>query len=321
MDEFQAIERLFRPLASEAPEALDLKDDAALIAMRPGSELVVTQDALVEGRHFLKDARPEDVASRLLRSNLSDLAAKGAEPFGYFLTIAWPAAWDDMRRTRFAEGLRREQELFGVKLFGGDTVSTDGPLVISATLLGWVPQGMMVKRAGARAGDALMVSGTIGDAFLGLQALKGEIDPGDDGTFLVERFHRPQPRLELRALLRRVAHAAADVSDGLLADAANIASASHLGVEIDLDRLPLSPAAQRWIANQTDDASPRAVLAAAGDDYELVLAVPQARVDDALANASDPALTIIGQFVSAPGLKVSCAGVDLLPAATGWRHV
>ena len=188
MEEFDSIARLFRPLAAE-PEALGLMDDAALLPIRPGHELVVTADAIVEGVHFLTDDPLELVAKKLLRVNLSDLAAKAAEPYGYLLTVAWSPAWDEARRTGFAKGLGEDQAAYKLKLFGGDTVSTPGPMTASVTMLGWVPTGRMVKRAGARAGDVLLVSGTIGDAYLGLKALQaGRTDCPE----LVERYRLPQ---------------------------------------------------------------------------------------------------------------------------------
>jgi thiamine-monophosphate kinase len=321
LDEFEALDRLLRPLAAGAPEALDLRDDAALVAMRPGFELVVTQDALVEGRHFLEGARPEDVAARLLRTNLSDLAAKAAEPFGYFLTLCWPKAWTEDRRTLFAAALGREQTLFGVKLFGGDTVATDGPLVVSATLLGWAPSGAMVRRAGARAGDLLLVSGAIGDAALGLRALTGALDPGPDREALEARFHRPAPRLELRGLLRRLARAAADVSDGLLADAGAVAAASGVGVEIDLDRMPLSPEGRRWAERQADLGAALADLASAGDDYEIVLAVEPGAAAEASRGAGGTPLTVVGRFTEKRGVAVRLDGAVVQTPRLGWRHL
>ncbi|MDP9103658.1 MAG: thiamine-phosphate kinase, partial [Pseudomonadota bacterium] len=151
MDEFDSIARLFRPLAT-APEALGLMDDAAVLTSRLGFELVVTADAIVEGVHFLPDDPPELVARKLMRVNLSDLAAKAAEPYGYMLTVAWSPAWDEARRAAFARGLGEDQAAFGLKLFGGDTVATPGPMTASVTMFGWVPQGRMVRRSGAQVG-------------------------------------------------------------------------------------------------------------------------------------------------------------------------
>ena len=151
VDEFDWIARHLRPLAAGAPEALGLLDDAAVIPARPGFDLVVSKDAIVEGVHFLADDPLDLVAGKLLRVNLSDLAAKGAEPYGYFLAIAWPAVCGWPARRAFVEGLRRDQHAFGLKLFGGDTVATPGPLTASVTIMGWVPAGRMIRRAGAKA--------------------------------------------------------------------------------------------------------------------------------------------------------------------------
>ncbi|HEY9217790.1 MAG TPA: thiamine-phosphate kinase, partial [Phenylobacterium sp.] len=165
-DEFEAIARLFRPLTRGAPEAFDLLDDAAAIPSRPGHDLVVTKDAMVEGVHFLPGEPADLVARKLLRANLSDLAAKAAEPYGYFLAVSWPATWDGGARALFAEGLRQDGEAFDISLLGGDTTSTPGPMTASVTMLGWVPEGRMLRRAGAQSGDVVMVSGPIGDGFL-----------------------------------------------------------------------------------------------------------------------------------------------------------
>jgi len=177
LDEFGEIARLFRPLAS-SPEALGLLDDAAVLTWRSGHELVVTADAIVEGVHFLPQDPPHGVAQKLLRVNLSDLAAKAAEPYGYLLTVAWPSHWDEPKRTAFARGLREDQTRFGLTLLGGDTVFTPGPMSASVTMLGWARTGEMVKRSGAKAGDILLVSGSIGDGYLGLRAAKGEFAGG-----------------------------------------------------------------------------------------------------------------------------------------------
>ena len=244
-DEFETIARLFRPLTRGAPEALDLLDDAAVLPGRPGFDLVITKDAVVQGVHFLPDDPLDLVARKLLRVNLSDLAAKAAEPFGYLLAVAWPKGAD---REAFARGLAQDGEAFGLVLLGGDTVSTPGPLTASVTMLGWVPEGRMVKRFGARPGDLLVVSGTIGDGVLGLAAASWEFED----AALADRYRLPQPRLELREALRAHAHAAVDVSDGLLADAGHIAKASGCAVRVELERVPLSASARDWLGGRTD---------------------------------------------------------------------
>jgi thiamine-monophosphate kinase len=301
-DEFETIARLLRPLTRGAPEALELLDDAAMLKGRPGFDLVITKDAIVEGVHFLPDDPLDLVARKLLRVNLSDLAAKAAEPFGYFLAVSWPEGAD---RELFAKGLAQDGEAFGLSLFGGDTTSTPGPLTASVTMLGWVPEGRMVKRSGARPGDLLAVSGPIGDGYLGLKAARGEIDD----AALADRYHLPRPRVDLRETLR-AATASADISDGLLADAGHIATASDRGVAIELEKMPLSPSARRWVELQPDEAAALLALATGGDDYEIVCAAP----------AELAGFTVIGAVVEAEGVAVSHHGKALRPGKLGYQH-
>jgi len=225
--EFSQIAELFRPLTRGAPEALGLLDDAAVIPSMPGFDLVVTKDAMVCGVHFRPDEDPEQIAQRLMRANLSDLAAKAAEPFGYLLMTAWSEDFGWEKRQAFARGLARDGELFNVSLLGGDTVATPGPLTISMTAMGWVPAGQMVRRDSARIGDLVVVSGPIGDGWLDWGLGQGP--------------HIPVPRLDLREKLRRYATSSADISDGLIADAGHLAKASGHGMRLDLTRMPLSP--------------------------------------------------------------------------------
>lgn len=309
-DEFSEIERLFRPLTGGAAGAFDLLDDAAVVPQRPGFDLVVTKDAIVEGVHFPQGERPDLIASKLVRVNLSDLAAKAAEPFGCFLAVAWPAGFGAADREAFARGLGEDLRAFGVALLGGDTVSTPGPLTASLTALGWVPEGRMVRRAGARAGDRLAVSGTIGDGALGLAAVRGET-PDPDG-WLAARYRRPTPRLDLREALRDRARAAADISDGLVADAGHIARASGLGLRLDLDAMPLSPAANAWLDGQPDRAAALVRLATGGDDYEVVCA---------LSAPPPEGFTVCGQFVAGSDIDVRFGGRKVEVARGGWRHL
>lgn len=311
LDEFGEIARLFRPLTRGVPGAFELKDDAAVIPQKPGFDLVATKDAVVEGVHFPVGEAPELVARKLVRANLSDLAAKGAEPFGCLLAVAWPKAFEPRARERFAMGLAADLETYGVALLGGDTVSTDGPFIASLTAFGYAPQGRMVRRAGARPGDLLMVSGTIGDATLGLAVLRGEIvDP--DGS-LVSRYRLPQPRLDLREVLRERAVAAADVSDGLIADARHIAEASGVGMVIDLERLPLSRAAATWLEAQPAAGPALLRLATGGDDYEVVCAM-------APEGEKPPGFAVIGEVTAGADLVVRLNGTPVDPGAGGWRH-
>ena len=324
-DEFEQIARLYLPLTEGSAEALGLKDDVAMLPSRPGFDLVITKDAVVEGVHFLSGEPLDLVARKLLRVNLSDLAAKGAEPHGYLLAAAWPAAVAFEARARFAAGLAQDQAAYGVRLLGGDTVSTPGPMLFSLTMLGWTPQGRLVRRDGGRAGDAVLVSGTIGDAGLGLRALTGELEAlaAADREALVARHRLPSPRLELRDALRRHASAAADVSDGLLADAGHIGEASGLGVTLELDRLPLSAAASAWVAGEADPCGARLELATAGDDYEIVCAAAPEAVAPLVAAASAAGVTLsaVGTLTPGSGLCVRFEGRPVPVGRRGWTHV
>jgi len=311
-DEFDEIERLFRPLTRGAPGAFDLLDDAAVVPSRPGYDLVVTKDAVVEGVHFLRNEAPDLVARKLLRVNLSDLAAKAAEPFACFLAVAWPSNFDLRQRERFAMGLAADLESYDLHLMGGDTVVTEGPFTASLTAMGWVPHGRMVRRAGARPGDKLLVSGTIGDGALGLAAAQGAI-PDSDG-FLAFRYRLPQPRLDLRGALRAWATAAADVSDGLVADAGHIAKASGVGLIVDLDQLPLSGAAATWLEQQADPQDALIRLGTGGDDYEVVCTI---RPDQ----PKPAGFAVIGEVTDGEGVEVRAAGRLVDAGQGGWRHI
>jgi len=324
LDEFDQIARLFRPLTLGAPEALDLLDDAAVLPGRPGFDLVITKDAMVEGVHFLSGDPLDLTARKLLRVNLSDLAAKGATPCGYFLAIAWPPGCDEAKRRQFTQGLRLEQLAHGFPLLGGDTVSTPGPLTASVTLLGWVEAGRMVKRSGARVGDIVLVSGVIGDGGLGLQAAQGRLDAlgADAVAYLADRYRLPSPRLALSGPLRGHASAAADVSDGLLADAGHIGEASGVGLAIDLERLPISTAAASWLARQPDRAKAYVELATFGDDYEVVCTASPLHLDKLIAAAAEVGvqLTAIGEARGGAGITPLWRGCEITVSRTGWRH-
>ncbi len=311
LDEFGQIARLYRPLTRGAPEALRLLDDAAVIPQRPGFDLVVTKDALVEGVHFPEGEAADLVARKLLRVNLSDLAAMGADPYGYFLATAWPGVAGAEERAAFAEGLRRDGEAVDLSLLGGDTVSTSGPRVFSLTLLGWVPAGRAVLRSGARPGDLVLVSGPIGDGWLGLQAtLAGLADPTGE---LRRAYRLPEPRLDLTGVLRDHATAAADVSDGLIADVGHIAAASGVAVGLDLGALPLSPAAAAWLSAQPDRAAALVQLASGGDDYQLVFTAPPAA-------AARLGAAVVGRVEAGAGVSVAIDGRPVEAGAGGWRH-
>jgi thiamine-monophosphate kinase len=323
VDEFDWIARLLRPLAAGAPEALNLADDAALIPSRPGYDLVISKDAVVAGVHFLADDPLNLVARKLLRVNLSDLAAKGAAPAGYLLAIAWPQDLGWAEREAFAAGLAADQTQFGLSLLGGDTVATSGPLTASVTILGWAPAGRMVRRSGAQVGDVVLVSGTIGDGYLGLKAARGDgFGSADDAAFLADRYRLPRPRTALAPAILETASASTDVSDGLIADAGHIAETSRMRVELMLERLPLSSAAGRWVAAQADRASALLALATGGDDYEIVCTASAGGAERLIAAGAVVGcpFTPIGQVVAGAGTGVSLDGAPLAVARAGYRH-
>jgi thiamine-monophosphate kinase len=323
-DEFDWIEQDLKPLAEGAPESLGLSDDAAVIPGRPGFDLVVSKDAIVAGVHFLPDDSPDLVARKLLRVNLSDLAAKGAEPYGYFLAVAWPTGATRATRRAFAAGLKADQAEFGLRLMGGDTVSTPGPFTASLTILGWVPTGGMIRRDGAMAGDVVLVSGTIGDGGLGLRAAQGDLAKLSeaDRAWLSDRYRLPRPRLHLGRAMRGSAHAAADISDGLIADAGRIAAASGVGMIIDLDRIPRSAPAGRWLADQPDRAGTLSDLATVGDDYEIVCTGPAEAVEplQSAARSLGFDLTEVGRVTDGAGVKVVCGDAEVSIDRPGYRH-
>lgn len=270
------IARYFRPLATD-PGAFGLVDDAAILQGR-GDEIVVTTDAVVEGVHFLSDDPPDTVARKALRVNLSDLAAKGAEPAGFVLTLALRVQ-DDGWLAPFARALGEDAGLFGCPLLGGDTVSTPGPVMISVTAFGRVPPGKMVRRSGAKPGDRIVVTGTIGDAALGLDILKG----GAVATALAQdeaasrmltgRYRVPQPRSAVAQAVRDHASAAMDVSDGLAGDLAKLCGASQISAVIDIKHIPLSAVAAALLARGTVGIE---AIVSGGDDYEILCAIPEA---------------------------------------------
>ncbi|MBN8552929.1 MAG: thiamine-phosphate kinase [Caulobacterales bacterium] len=322
-DEFDTISRLLRPLANH-PAARGLMDDVAVLTPPDGRTLVLTHDAMVAGVHFWPHDPPDLIARKLLRVNLSDLAAKGAEPFGYLLSCAWAAECDWSWREAFAGGLALDQSQFGLNLLGGDTVSTPGPLTIGATLIGWGRPGRSPARSGAREGDLILVSGTIGDAGLGLRITSGE-DLGleqDDSAWLAGRYRLPEPRTALAAMMAQLATASADVSDGLAADLAHISEASALSAEVDLEAMPLSVAAGRWVAGQTDASSARACLASSGDDYEIVFTIRPEALDQVRTEAAAVGcpVTPIGVIKTGSGLVATVEGRPLEIERLGWRH-
>ncbi len=310
--EFSLIAHHFAPLAGAA--GLGLLDDAAVFTPPPGRELVVTADAMVGGVHFPPDDPPDMIARKLLRVNLSDIASMGAEPLGYLLTLSAPHGTPEAWFAAFASGLAADQARYGVELFGGDTTSTPGPLSLSVTMLGHLAPGQAWRRSGARAGDDLWVTGTIGDGVLGLAAVRGErADP--DGS-LARRYRLPEPRLGLA--LHGMVHAAMDVSDGLVQDAGHMARASGVSLVIETALVPVSQAGRAEGPSFVESG------VAGGDDYELLLAVPPEKAV-ALGRAcaqSGVAVTRIGRFGpgsgSVTGVRGDGSAAEL--GSGGWSH-
>jgi thiamine-monophosphate kinase len=295
------IARYFKPIATD-PGAFGLRDDAAIFRA-DGDDIVVTTDAVVEGVHFLPGDPPETLARKALRVNLSDLAAKGAAPAGFVLTLALRAV-DESWLTAFARGLGEDARHYACPLLGGDTVSTPGPVTISITAFGRVPKGEMVRRSGARPGERIMVTGTIGDAAIGLDILKGGAAAqalSGDATArdrLVGRYRVPEPRNALAEAIRKHASAAMDVSDGLAGDLAKLCAASDVSAVIDAPSIPISNAAKDLLTGGVVNLED---LIAGGDDYEVLCTVPEAASAALVEEARrvGVALTSIGTVVAA----------------------
>ena len=308
--EEELIQDYLMPLAAGFPGAFGLRDDCAAIKTPAGRELIVTTDALVSGIHFLPDETPENIAWRALAVNVSDLAAKGASPLCFLMALALPEAPESEWMMRFASALKEAQDHYSMHLIGGDTDRRAGvPLSVTITAMGTVPDGKMVRRSTARAGDRIFVSGTLGDAGLGL-ALRRNPDgrrswaiDKTDRQFLVDRYLRPTPRLELGPLLLEFATAAMDLSDGLAKDLERLVRTSGVGARIRLDLLPHSPAADRIFADHPDLAL---LPLNGGDDYEIVATIPAAKAEafeDAALEAGI-AVTDIGEITKSLGLLI-----------------
>lgn len=321
--EDRLIAHYFAPLARH-PGALALSDDAATLTPPAGHDLVITKDALVAGVHFFASDPADTVARKALRMNLSDLAAKGAEPAGFLLALGLPEVVPDWL-AGFARALGEDAETYGCPLLGGDTVRTPGPLFVSITAFGTVPSGRMVRRKGARPGDLVMVSGTIGDAALGLRLRQDEraglrLDEAAR-AHLARRYLLPEPRNTLAGALRQLATAAMDLSDGLAGDLAKLCRVSNVSAEVDAAHVPLSAAAQ---AALSADASLLPAILAGGDDYELLFALPAERLAETqrLAAAARVPVAQIGRFVvgKAPPVFRDRHGEPLMLAGAGFSH-
>lgn len=320
------VREFLAPLAAGFPGALGLADDCARYAPAPGTELVLKTDPVVAGVHFFADDDPADIAWKALAVNVSDLAAKGAAPRVYLMALSLPEAPARAWMAKFAAGLGEAQRAFGMHLAGGDTDRTPGHCSIAITVIGEVPAGRMVRRAAARAGQAVYVSGTLGDSALGLAlridaALAARLGlSGDEAAHARSRYLRPQPRIGLATALRDHAGAAMDLSDGLLKDLGRMCRASEVGARIDTALLPLSAAMRRALATEPSRIS---AAIAAGDDYEILATVEPASCAafEAAAVAGGVAVTRIGEITAAPDVTVlGAGGAPISLARQGWDH-
>lgn len=311
--EFGFIARHFRPLAGA--ESLDLRDDCALMRCPEGEEFAISTDTMVENVHFLPDDPPETLGRKLLRCNLSDLAAMGARPYAYTLNVTVPRGerHDERWFTAFSRGLSEDQKRYGVHLIGGDTTSISGPLVLSATVFGLLQHNTALRRSTARPGDDIWVTGTIGDAALGLLVLQGKLQ--DPSGFLAARYHLPRPRTGLH--LHGIVSAAMDISDGLIQDCGHIAEESGVQLVVQADAVPVSAAAASlghdWLMQRL----------CGGDDYELLLTCPPEKshaLQSACETSSIP-VHCIGTVQKGAGVRVQNAeGREIIPTQGGWQH-
>ncbi len=314
-DEFDLISQYFAPLAGDA--GLGLLDDAACFTVADGFDLIVSADMLVEGVHFAHTDNAEDIGFKAVSVNVSDLAAKGALPKYYLLTLALPPNVKPSWLQQLASGLAKAQATYGIELIGGDTTKTSGPVVVSITAHGLVTANRMIKRSGAQAGDDLYVSGTIGDAALGVKATQGEIKPHTD---LLNRLNRPQARHIVGQRLVGLATSAADVSDGLLADIGHICKASGKAARLYEKQIPLSKIV---LENIKENASLWPAIWSGGDDYEIIFTAPkksEGKIID-VAKETGVALTKIGHISDGAGVElVDMSGKLRQVTSMGYQH-
>lgn len=313
-NEFDIIAKYLAPLAAGAPGALGLTDDAAVLTPPPGFEHVVTMDTVVAGIHFLQDAPMADAVAKLMGSNLSDIAAMGAEPIGATLSCAWRMGTDEAEIAAFARALADWVRDYDCPILGGDTVATPGPAVFTVTAFGKVEAGKALRRSGATPGDTVFVTGTVGDGALGLLAAQGTLDAdAADAGFLADRYRRPQPRIPAGRALIGKASACIDISDGLVQDAGHIAETSGVDIEIQTSKMPLSAAARAAIGRAPDLMM---TVLTGGDDYELLFTAPVG-VDGIV-----PSATAVGRVTEGTG-RVRVINADGAPMAltkTGFSH-
>lgn len=318
-DETELIQTYLAPLA--APGAFGLNDDAALIAFEPECDLVVSTDPIRAGVHFFVDDNPRDVAWKALAVNVSDLVAKGATPTGYMMALALPEAPLKSWMEGFSAGLKEAQTAFGCRLLGGDCDRAAGPLSIAVTAFGKVPRGKFIQRTTARAGDYVLVTGTIGDAALGLKLRQnpdvfGMALPRDQREALLQRYLRPSPNFKAIEIIRRFATAALDVSDGLIQDAGRLARGANASLAITVASVPLSPAAKRVVGNVSGELH---TIVSGGDDFEVLFAVAPDDIAelDSFATAIGVAVSVLGVLEPGTGVTLRDASGSPIPVKIG----
>ena len=318
MSEQGRIARYFAPLANGETGSFHLTDDAAILDIPAGQQLVITTDSVIESIHVLAGASAQQFAQKLVRRNLSDLAAMGAKPWRYSVNLHTPHGLDDAWFAQFAATLAQEQTQFAMQLIGGDSTSGNGPIHTSLTCLGLIENGTALRRNGAHADDDLYVSGTIGDAAIALLLLQQNADAP---AALVQRYHCPEPRLSLGRSLHGIATAAMDISDGLVRDVGALCATSHVGCALHLPLLPLSPFVQALV--RQNNAPAWELILNGGDDYELIFTAPPSqrqRIDQLSTQLALP-LTRVGEITAEKTVHVINGSGDIIPIThAGWEH-
>ena len=321
LSEFEIIQEYFAPLAKNE-FSLGLADDVAKYLVNAGEELVFTKDVCVEGVHFFPEDSPDTISRKALRVNLSDLAAKGAQPIGYMIGLGLPENWDRDWLSRFSRGLHQDQELFSISLFGGDTVRSSNTLFIAITAIGRIKTGTLCKRSTANVGDLVYVTGTIGDSYLGLVIRKNQIviTSESDITYFTNRYLMPEPRMNAISLIQHFANASLDISDGLVADLNHLCVASGVGAEVNIDVVPISSSAQNLIDNSLVNIEK---LITGGDDYELLFTVAESEAKrlEKAAEYDKLQITNIGRITDSNEVCIlNSEGAKLAILNKGFQH-
>ncbi|MEM7651506.1 MAG: thiamine-phosphate kinase [Pseudomonadota bacterium] len=319
MNEFEMIQKYFLPLSMGRQEAEGLQDDAAILEIPEGHDLVISSDTLNGGTHFLKNEDAANIAHKALRVNLSDMAAMGAKPYCYQMNLAFSQFPDEAWVKDFSAALLEDNKAFGVFCSGGDTTVAEGPLLVSITVTGLVPKGRAVRRSTAQAGDLVVLTGPVGRAAVGVKVLLGVLELEYPQKFL-DVCHKPEPRTVISEEISKYARAAVDVSDGLIADLGHVCSTSGVGAKLDLDKIPFTDDTKALIDAETVDYE---ALLTGGDDYEIAMAVPPEHIEAFTAEsaAKGVALSVIGTFEAGKGVEViDPAGAPMEFTRQGWTH-